>query len=90
MGIHTSPVWATIWCDAHTCEATISWTALVSCARDTDSYALASTAAAKAGWSAYRSRSLRHYCPKHSPRPGHRMERLTTGPWAPTTSDTGA
>lgn len=29
-----------------------------------------------AGWSAWASRSTRHYCGTHSPRPGHKMRRL--------------
>jgi hypothetical protein len=71
----TSTTMGGIRCDAVNCSAeihgeTMDWFSGL------DHY---NALAREAGWSCYVGRSKRHYCPEHSPRPGHKMRVLWAG-----------
>lgn len=60
-------------CDATGCDAQFRWPMTASWFE----VRVAMQVAGQEGWRAFASRSLRHYCPDHGPRPGHKMREVT-------------
>jgi hypothetical protein len=56
-------------CDAPGCERIFN----MPCLPSFDAYDYIREYASKDGWSCWAGRGQRHYCPVHSPKPGHKM-----------------